>query len=208
LRLTAGAVATLSVFAGTGVSVWQSARATAQFQASQRRAEDLRQITGFLLSQFNDEMEKLPGSTKAREALVKESLKYLDRLDQEGGQSPAQRRELALGYLKLGDVQGNSAERASLGDFTGALESYRRALAIFEKLADISGDDQTLVETGFALQKVGGVELLLSDPKRASVHYARAIEIYRCLIIKDSNDRTLANLAACQVPSYVERRRT
>jgi serine/threonine protein kinase len=201
LRLTAGAVVALSVLGGTGVSVWQSARATAQAQASERRTEDLRQITGFLLSQFNDEMEKLPGSTKAREALVKESIKYLDRLDQEGGQSPAQRRELALGYLKLGDVQGNSAERASLGDFTGALASYRRALTIFEKLTDISNDDQTLVETGLALQKVGGVELLVSDPERAALHYERAIEIYRRLAAKDGNDRMLANLAACQVTS-------
>ena len=54
--------------------------------------------------------------------------------------------EIARGYDRLGDVQGNPYF-ANLGDTGGALSSYRKALSIRDGIPDTS---PTFCRTGFA----------------------------------------------------------
>ena len=76
--------------------------------------------------EIHDQIRDLPGSTPARQLLVKRALEYLDSLAKERGDDPSLVRELAAAYQKVGDVQGNPFQ-PNLGDIQGGWTSYRKA---------------------------------------------------------------------------------
>ena len=61
--------------------------------------------------------------------IVTTGLQYLNDLSKEAAGDPLLQAELAAGYERLGDVQGRALE-ASQGNYAGAADSYRRALAL------------------------------------------------------------------------------
>lgn len=100
---------------------------TAQAQ-SQQRFSDLYQLATDVIHNFDSKIRDVPGSTPAREYLVKSGLEYLDKL---AAASPANDLNMAIqlgsAYFKLGDIQGD-AGLPNLGDFEGALASYEKGL--------------------------------------------------------------------------------
>ena len=97
------------------------------------RFEDGRKMAKSLF-EHDKAIANLPGSTPARELLVRRALEYLDGLSHEASDDRSLRRELAEAYQKVGDVQSNPF-RANLGDSAGALASYGKALAILAALS-------------------------------------------------------------------------
>jgi non-specific serine/threonine protein kinase/serine/threonine-protein kinase len=93
--------------------------------------------------EIHDAIRDLPGSTSARRLLVTRALEYLDSLNEQSKGDVSLQKELAAAYERVGDVLGYPYA-ANLGDKEGALQSYRKALAIRESLATISRDDVTL----------------------------------------------------------------
>jgi non-specific serine/threonine protein kinase/serine/threonine-protein kinase len=93
--------------------------------------------------EFHDAIEKLPGSTVARELLVSRALEYLENLSREAARDPRLAREIALGYSRIGDVQGNSG-MSNLGKMSAALESHRKAEEILARLLKRSPSDDSL----------------------------------------------------------------
>jgi eukaryotic-like serine/threonine-protein kinase len=110
------------------------AATAAQRAKAERRFNDVRQLANSFMFEIHDAIRDLPGSTPARELLVKRALEYLDGLAQEEGNDVSLQRELATAYQKVGVLQGNPYS-ANIGDTTGAIESYRKAMAIREKIA-------------------------------------------------------------------------
>ena len=104
----------------------------AEKRKADRRFNDVRQMANSLLFEVEGELQK--GATKARETLVRHALTYLDRLATEVRNDPALQVELAVGYLKVGDIQGRPFS-ANTGDKTGALASYGKGVDILEPLA-------------------------------------------------------------------------
>jgi serine/threonine protein kinase len=104
-----------------------------QARRAEYRFRQVRKLANTILFELNPEIEQLPGSTKARELLIKTSLDYLDSLAAEAGDDPALALELATAYERVGDVQGNS-KFSNLGHPGASLESYRKAQAIARKL--------------------------------------------------------------------------
>jgi hypothetical protein len=82
--------------------------------------------------EINDEIERSP--TKARQLLVTHALEYLDKSAAEAEtDDTALQSDIAAAYLKIGDVQ-SALYAANVGDSTGALASYGKALRINEAL--------------------------------------------------------------------------
>ena len=81
----------------------------------------------------------LAGSTPARQLVVQKGIEYLDKLARDAGDRGDLRRELAAGYVRVGDVQGRPLN-PNLGDTAGALASYRKSAALYESLG-ISADE-------------------------------------------------------------------
>ena len=73
---------------------------------------------------MHDAVKDLAGSTPARRLMVQKGIEYLDKLAADAGNRADLRRELAAGYLRVGDVQGRPLN-PNLGDTAGALASYQ-----------------------------------------------------------------------------------
>jgi eukaryotic-like serine/threonine-protein kinase len=137
-RLAAGAVASAAVLLMTASAIiYRESRAAA------RHFEDVRRLAHFVIFDMHDAVAPLAGSTPARKLLVSNALQYLDSLNRDAGGDEALQRELALAYVRVGDVSGNPAQ-ANLGDTGEALRSYRKAADLLDPLFRKHPRDQDL----------------------------------------------------------------
>ncbi len=216
-RHRAGVAAAAAIFflliAGMIATTWQARVAHVQRAIANQRFNDVRKLANSLLFELHDSIEDLPGSTPARKLLVTRALEYLDSLSREAKGDASLQRELAVAYLKIGDVQGQPRQ-ASLGDRAGAEASYRKGLAIREalvaaeprnidlrrdlviaygKLSDLlreKGDSAGAMEIS-GKQKASVDEMLAADPKNVSSRILHAMfrMDHGYKLATDGNDR-------------------
>jgi eukaryotic-like serine/threonine-protein kinase len=110
---------------------------------AERRFNDTRKLANSLIFEIDKAVGDLPGATAARKLLVNRAVEYLDGLSKDAKGDASLERELATAYDRVGDVLGYPYA-ANLGDFSGALQSYRKALAIRESLASSPRTDWKL----------------------------------------------------------------
>jgi len=115
----------------------QRAVAEQQRLVADRRFQQVRQLAGTFVNDFYSAIEKLPGSTPARKMVAQTGLEYYDKLVAEAAGNRELLEEIARGYDRLGDVQGNPYY-ANLGDVKGAMASYQKAFSIRKDLNDAS----------------------------------------------------------------------
>ena len=120
----------------------QAEVARQQRARAEKRFNDVRKLANSLMFEIHDSIKDLSGATKARQLLVTRALEYLDNLSQETN-DPQLQRELAAAYHRVGDVQGYTGA-TNLNDFTGAAQSYSKALAIRETLVAANPGDMNL----------------------------------------------------------------
>jgi eukaryotic-like serine/threonine-protein kinase len=145
-----------------------------QKRRAERRFNDVRQLSNALLFDIAPKIERLEGSTEAREALVRRALEYLDSLGQEAGGDPQLQSELAAAYEKVGEIQG-APRKPNLSDFSGALLSYTKASKIRQqflqrKPADFEQRHRLAVNfaaTSFIREWTSDVTGALEDSKKA-----------------------------------------
>ena len=130
----AAALFVLSLVGGMAATLVQASIARAERARAEQRFNDVRQLANSLLFEVHDAIQNLPGSTPARKILVDRALEYLDKLAREASGDRSLESELAAAYEKVGDVQGGFRS-ANLGDIGGFISSYRKALAIRERVA-------------------------------------------------------------------------
>jgi non-specific serine/threonine protein kinase/serine/threonine-protein kinase len=176
LPVAAAAVAVISLVAGLAVALWQARVARVERARAEQRFADVRALANSLAFEVHDAIQFLPGTTAARQLIVKRALEYVDRLAGEQPRDLGLRRELAAAYYRLGDVQGNPI-RPNLGDVEGALGSYRKALALMQGIASESGND--LADVG----RIGDIEFgigallrLRGDLAGARAAFTQAVE--------------------------------
>ena len=134
-RHTRALVATAAMLvlglAGVAAVMWQASVAATERGRAERRFNDVRKLANAFMFDVNDTIMNVPGTMATRELIVKTMIEYLDSLARESAGDVGLQRELALAWVRVGDVQGNPSS-ANLGDTTGALVSYRRAVALAE----------------------------------------------------------------------------
>jgi non-specific serine/threonine protein kinase/serine/threonine-protein kinase len=119
---TAVSTVTLVLLIGlTGFSLRQA-------RIADRESSDLRAFTRAVVFDVNDSLATIPGTTDARRRLVETALRYLDRLSAERTADVSLREDLASAYIRVGRIQGG-AFLPNLGDTTGAIASFRKAIA-------------------------------------------------------------------------------
>ena len=135
VAFVAAALVLAALAGGVVMTVREARRARAAEAKAQRRFDDVRQLANSFLNEFHDSIRNLPGSTPARRLLVQKGLAYLDSLSREASDDASLLRDLADGYHRLADLQGNPGGGAAmLGDMAGAQESLRKCAALREKL--------------------------------------------------------------------------
>ena len=129
-----------ALISGLAIALWQASVARAERDRAERRFNDVRQLSNALLNDIAPKIERLEGSTEARQALVNQSLKYLDSLAGESADDLTLQAELAEAYEKVGILQGDS-RKPSLSDFRGAIASLEKTQVIRRRLLEINPND-------------------------------------------------------------------
>jgi hypothetical protein len=122
-----------SLAMGVGGVLWQAKVANAERRKAEARAEDLRQLSNSLLSELDEAIKELPGSTGVQHLLVTRVLEHLDRMSKDAAGDRLIELDLINAYTRLGNIQGNPYDQ-NLGDTDGALASLNKALAIAKSL--------------------------------------------------------------------------
>jgi serine/threonine protein kinase len=172
--VAAGLLSLAALTAGVVGTLWQAREARVARARAERRFADVRRLANSFLFEFHDAIETLPGSTKARELVVRRALEYLDSLATEAD-DPTLRRELAEAYRRVGDVQGNPYF-ANLGDTEGALASYRKALALDEVAARENPTVPNRLDVSTDHNKIGDLQLQMGDKAGALASHRLALE--------------------------------
>jgi eukaryotic-like serine/threonine-protein kinase len=187
--VAAAALIILSLIGGIIATGWEAHRAN-------RRFNDVRRLANSLIFELHGAIENLPGSTAARELLVKRALEYLDSLAQEATGDVSLQRELVSGYLKIGNAQGNP-NNANLGDTGGALQSYRQAQRIADQIVTANPTDSEARRSLAVIQeKMSDVQSAMGDLTAGVSSAQRSLAIFKSLAEADSkNVRAQRSLA-------------
>ncbi|MDQ3133150.1 MAG: serine/threonine protein kinase [Acidobacteriota bacterium] len=192
-KIAIGATAFIitSLISGLAIALWQASVARAQRDRAESRFNDVRQLSNALLNDIAPKIERLEGSTEARQAVVAQSLKYLDSLAGESADDLTLQAELAAAYEKIGVLQGDS-RKPSLSDFRGAIASLEKAQAVRRRLLEINQNDvenrRLLAENLrlFALRR-----MTQSDVEGGFRDSKEALQIYENLIAENPDSLEL-----------------
>ena len=166
----------------------------AQYRA-ERRFNDVRQLANALLTDIAPKIERLEGSTEARQALVTQSLRYIDSLAGESVDDLTLQAELAAAYEKVGVLQGDS-RRPSLNDYRGAIASLEKAQQIRRRLLKIDPKDpenRRLLADNLRLLAIR--RMAQDDAEGGSRDGDEAVRIYADLIAEQPDSRELQRAA-------------
>ena len=136
-------IAVLSLVAGIIAASWQARVATRERNRAEQRFQEVRGLARSVLFELHDAIAPLPGSTAARELLVKRAQQYLDGLAGESGGDASLQRERAAAYQRIGDVLGLPTQ-PNLGQSAQALTAYAKAIEIEKGLAASDPANQSL----------------------------------------------------------------
>lgn len=129
VAIVAGLMFTLAVLGGVASTIRETRIARESERRAEKRFNDIRRLSDWLLFEVHDSIRDLPGSTPARKLIVQKSLEYLSQLAEDSAKDVPLQRQLANAYERIGLVQGDP-EGSNLGDIDGALASFNKALSI------------------------------------------------------------------------------
>jgi non-specific serine/threonine protein kinase/serine/threonine-protein kinase len=187
----AAALVLLSLVIGLAAALWQANVARAERDRAERRFNDVRQLSNALLSEIAPKIERLQGSTEARQALVNQSLKYLDSLALESSGDLQLQGELASAYEKVGDLQGGLG-KPNLSDFSGALSSLEKARTIRQHLLQRNPQDaENQKRLAANLSASSYIRWWTSDVSGSIKESEQALELYSKLIAAEPRSTEL-----------------
>ena len=168
-RLVVAAAALVIASLASGLYI-----ANRQRRIAQQRFQEVRQLAHTFVFDLHDEVMKLEGSTKALEMMVRTGLQYLDSLAASAGDDLELQKEIAEGYSRIADVQGDR-NVPNLGRLGDSMASYRKADEIYQRIAA----KNPAYLPALALNNVRFAGFLrLNDPARARELTESAIGIF------------------------------
>ncbi len=126
-QVISAAAVVIAIVAGLAATVWQAGIARAEQARADAQFQNVRKLNRFLLFDFYNEVELLPGSTGVQKELLTQSLAFLDRLQRESPDDPDVLVDVVESYTKMGDLQGNPYSN-NLSDPEPAIATLKKAL--------------------------------------------------------------------------------
>jgi eukaryotic-like serine/threonine-protein kinase len=175
--------------------------ALTQKKLADQRFEEVRKLSTAYLFDFNDDLEKSPGTLLVRRRMVDLGLRFLDGLSKQTGTSAKLRLELAEAYMRLGDLLGNP-DMPNLGDTKAAFESYLKAqplleIAEAERSSGQSVDrDEYLLAQAQLQVRLGEVTAATGSASVTIARYSQAEGIALNLLSRHEGDLRFDRVAA------------
>lgn len=174
-----GALAVVAVVAGFAGTVVQKNRAEAEQAKAEARYQQVRNLASRMLTDYNDAIAKLPGSTELRQRMTSDAVKHLDELAREVPNDPSLALQMAEAYRKLGTVS-YSENRASLGQGKLLDESLKKSEAL---LAEASGHQAAGADRELQLQW-GETHRALARRARTQGDYDKAQQLWEEVVAR------------------------
>jgi len=190
-KVSAAAVllAALSLVAGTAVAAWQAHVAGRERVRAENRFEQVRRFSRALLFELHDAIRNLPGATPARHVMLARATELLDGLARDAGKDASLKLELAVGYRRLGNVQGGLFSD-NLGYADRALESFRKAARLSQEvLAAEPGNLEAEIVLAGACDDLTGVYLARRELQEADRWYERHRDVAMRIEVEHPEDR-------------------
>ena len=157
----------------------QTEIARTQRERAERRFNDVRKLANSMIFDLPGPIHMVPGSVAVEKMLYNNGLKYLDSLAAEAEGDISLQRELAAGYKRLGDSEG-FPYGGSLGDYEGALASYRKSLGMRQRLVDIDPHNiSDQIDLSNTYRTIGALLYQMGDVQGAREGVHKALEIIR-----------------------------
>ena len=193
----AAVLVALSLIAGLAGSLWQASLAREQRDRANGRFDDVRRLSNSLLFELSPLIERMPGATEARDLLLHRAVDYLDSLAGESAGDQQLQGELAAGYEKIGDLQGNPSN-PNLVDFDAAIDSYSKAGRIRVRLLEArpaDPDPRRALAQNYRV--LGNIHGQANNFEAASSDLDGALRSYEALLAEHPGDEFL-ELAVAQ----------
>jgi serine/threonine protein kinase len=180
--LAAASVLVVTLMAGIAGVLWQSKVANEERRRAEARSADLRQLSNSLLTELDEAIQQIPGSTNAQKLLVTSVLLHLDRMAKDAQGDRQTQLDLVSAYSRLANIQGNTYDQ-NLGDTPGALVSIDKAIALAAPLAPDGSRDREALQA-LAMAQGARSEILFGPGRtqEAIASMRKAVEIYERLI--------------------------
>jgi tetratricopeptide (TPR) repeat protein len=183
LALAGAGLLTITLVAGLVGVLWQAKVANAERRKAEARSADLRELSKSLLSELDEAIKQLPGSTGAQKLLVTRVLEHLDRMAKDAQGDRQTQLDLIDAYTRLGNIQGNVYEQ-NLGDRTGGLAIMNKAIVLAQGLAASEPKDpEVLRALAIAEGSKGQILSHAGDVQGAVVSLRTAAETYDRLVL-------------------------
>lgn len=183
------ALVMLATVGGATATAWQASVARTQRARAERRFNDVRKLANAILFDIHDAIQDLPGSTGARELVLKRALEYLDSLARDSEDDPALQHELASAYVRVASIQGGYGD-ANVGDTAAALASYQKALAIADDPRTGQGVEFRSI-AGSVHLALARLSIAHGDSVAALRHFEEGVRILEELARRDPADRAV-----------------
>jgi tetratricopeptide (TPR) repeat protein len=141
LGIAGAALLFVTLVAGVAGVLWQAKVANTERRKAEARSADLRELSNSLLSELDDAIKQLPGSTGVQKLLVTRVLEHLDRMAKDVQGDRQTQLDLVDAYTRLGNIQGNPYDQ-NLGDPAGGIVSIDKAIALAVPLASQGSSDR------------------------------------------------------------------
>ncbi len=186
--LVAGITGAVLLIAGALVGmVYQWRAADEARRLAERRFDDVRTLATSMFD-VDAALAPLAGATAARQLIVENASRYLDRLSQNAGADHALSLELAESYRRLGDMLGNP-NTPNLGQREQALQKYQVAATHVAAAAVLRPEDPAVA---FADARVAASRADVLQAQRAigeaRKEYERSTAILQRLLQQDSDN--------------------
>ena len=189
--VTATGLAACLLLASTAIITVLYVRALHAEQRAQDNLADVRGLANTLLFGVHNRIDNLPGSLEAREFIITSALAYLKKMENAAEDDPAFLREIAEGYMQVGDLQGKIFA-ANLGQSTNAAASYQKAHDMLQPLAAMYPED---IDIQLAYikshEKLGDSFFIMQDFDAAIDQYQQAFDRVKALLNEHPTHRNV-----------------
>jgi serine/threonine protein kinase len=144
LAVTAAVLVGLAVAGGLVATSLYARRAHLEQVRAERELDALRKLMQSFLFEFDDAIKNLPGSSSARDLVVRRAVEYLDKVAPEAGDDPVLLTDLADAYTHVASLTGAYREARADSSPRRALENSLKALAIRRRLLALSPTDEKI----------------------------------------------------------------
>jgi eukaryotic-like serine/threonine-protein kinase len=175
-QVAAGTAIAASLVIGIVMTTMQKLEADRQRARAEARMFDIFELTNSFLNKFHDELRELPGAGKARQMVLEETRRTLERLEKNSDEDRRVKRRLAPAYSVLATMTaspfgGERGDPRKAAEYTGA--AAKLIEEAFKEQAPQRDEDRDLVASIYS----NHADMLMSfDLKGALEYYGKALK--------------------------------